>query len=345
MSERADTQSDGADRAARPPGQELADRAAGEAGDDGPGPERGLAERMRDRAVTATATARRAGERHASVAIPFRAAERNQRVAASVLAGGLAYRLFLWLLPFGLIVGGALGLGDADSLEEAVATGGLPQAIVDAIGDIARAADSSWWWLLATGVPLLLWEGYTGAKALQLIHALVWDEPPPRVKALQSSLAFSGGMCVFVGTVSLTWWLRDWSQLAQLGVLLLMVVPLAALWLVVSLRLPHGSASWRALLPGAFLVAVGFQVVHGMVVAFLGPKLETSTSLYGALGVVATILFFMWAVGRIVVTAPILNSSLHEELKGRAPDAEDEAAAAPTVLSRIAVRLRRRSPG
>ena len=55
-----------------------------------------------------------------SIAVSFRAVERNQRVAATVLAGGLAYRLFLWLLPFGLIVGGALGLMNADSTEEAV---------------------------------------------------------------------------------------------------------------------------------------------------------------------------------------------------------------------------------
>ena len=292
----------------------------------GAAPEPRLADRMRESAVTGAAMARRAGEKHASVAIPFRAAERNQRVAASVLAGGVAYKLFLWLLPFGLIVGGALGLGDADGVEEAVANGGLPQAVVDAIGDIARAADSNWWWLLLTGVPLLLWEGYTGARALQLIHSLVWDDPPPRIRLLQSSLAFSAGMCVFVTAVSLTWWLREWTLLAQLGVLMLMVAPLAALWLLASLHLPHGSATWKALLPGALLVAVGFQVIHGLVVHFLGPKLETSVSLYGTLGVVATVLFFMWAVGRIVVTAPILNSSLHEELLGRRPDGDGESA-------------------
>jgi len=93
------------------------------------------------------------------------------------------------------------------------------------------------------------------------------------------------------------------------------------LFLWVSLELPHGTASWKALLPGAFLVAVGFQVTHGLVVYLLGPKLEKSASLYGDLGVVATMLFFMWVVGRIVVTAPILNSALHDELRGRGGDA------------------------
>jgi uncharacterized BrkB/YihY/UPF0761 family membrane protein len=254
--------------------------------------------------------------------------ERNRRVAASVLAGGAAYRLFLWLLPFGLIVGGALGLGDADGTEEAVASGGLPQAVVDAIGDIARAADSNSWWLLLMGVPLLLWEGYAGAKGLQLVHALVWDDPsPPRIRPLRSSLTFSGGMCLFIATVSLTWWFRDAPDATQWLIFAAMIVPLAALWLWVSLRLPHGTASWKALLPGAFLVAVGFQVVHGLILYLLGPKLETSTSLYGALGVTTTILFFLWVLGWIVVTAPILNSSLHEELQGRAGHEEGELTA------------------
>lgn len=68
------------------------------------------------------------GESHISVAVPFRAFERNRNVAASVLAAGVAYRLFLWLLPFALIVGGVLGLGDAATTQEAVSSGGLPQA-------------------------------------------------------------------------------------------------------------------------------------------------------------------------------------------------------------------------
>lgn len=299
----------------------------------------GLADRVRETLATGGAKARSAAERHASVAVPFRAMERDQGVAASVLAGGLAYRLFLWLLPFGLIVGGVLGLGDAASIEDAVASGGLPGAVVDAIGDIARAADSSTWWLLLTGVPLLLWEGYTGARALQLIHALVWDEAPPRIRPLQSSLLFSAGMCVFVAVVGVTWWLRDWPTLAWLGVIVVMVAPLAALWLLVSLRLPHGTAAWTALLPGALLVAIGFQVVHGLVVYLLGPKLETSTSLYGALGVVATVLFFMWAVGRIVVTAPILNSALHGELESRRTGATGERLFSRGRLGRIGRRL------
>ena len=266
------------------------------AGQPGAAADAGLADHARQSVATATAAAKQAGERHVSVAVPFRAAERNRSVAASVLAGGVAYRLFLWLLPFGLVVGGALGLGDAQGIEDAVAKGGLPAAMVNAIGDIARGASANWWWLLVTGVPLLLWEGYAGTKALQLIHSLVWKEPPPRTRPLVGSLVFSGTMCVFIASVTVTWWLRDSNQLAGLAVVVIMIVPLAGLWLAVSLRLPHGTASWKALLPGAFLVAIGFQTLHAMVGYLLGPKLEHATSIYGGLGVATTLLFFMYVI-------------------------------------------------
>jgi uncharacterized BrkB/YihY/UPF0761 family membrane protein len=150
-----------------------------------------MAVRTGDDYLAAEPAADDAVDRHIAVAVPIRAVERNRRVASSVLAGGFAYRIFLWLLPLGLVLGGALGLSNAESTEDAVDNGGLPGAITNAVGDAARSADSESWWLFAVGVPLLLWAGFTGAKAILLIHSLVWDEPPPRPKPLQASLAFT----------------------------------------------------------------------------------------------------------------------------------------------------------
>ena len=274
-------------------------------------------DRWREQLDSVAVRAKSASKDHISIAVPFRAAARNRRVAASVLAGGVAYRLFLWLIPFGFMVVGVLGLGNADAIEEAVSEGGLPPAVVDAIGDSAGTADSNALLLLLFGVWLLLWAGYTGAKALQLIHALVWNEPPRRANPLKSSLVFNATCLAFMAVIGLTWWIRDETDLDQLLTAALMVVPLAALWLWVSLLLPHGHATWRALLPGALFTAVGFQVLHGSVVYFLGDNVETSTSLYGVIGIVTTVLFFMYLVGRIVVISPVLNSSLHDELRAQ----------------------------
>lgn len=285
------------------------------------------------RADRMRARAKGASQRHMSVAVPFRAAVRNRHVASSVLAGGIAYRLFLWFLPFGLILGGALGLMDADSTEDAVETAGLPGAVVNAIGDAARAAGSDSWWLLAVGVPLLLYAGYTGAKAVQLIHSLVWEEPPRRSNPLKASLAFTGVVCAFMAAVALTWWIREETGLMVILAATLTIAPLAALWLWASLGLPHRDAPWRALLPGALLVALGFQVLHVLVVNFLVPKLEKSTSLLGGLGATTTLLFFMYIVGSLVVVAPVLNSSLHHELRKRADNARADGTTSPSGVS------------
>ena len=175
---------------------------------------------------------------------------------ASVLAGGIAYRLFLWLLPFGLILGGALGLNNTDSTEEAVARGGLPGAVANMVGDASRSAHSESWWLFLVGVPLLLWAGFSGAKAVQLIHALVWEEPPPKVKPLQGHLLHRRGVCVHgrrrihvVGPRGLAGppRARDHHRTAR-G--------------TVALGFSPPSAPGRplaALLPGALLVAIGFR--------------------------------------------------------------------------------------
>ena len=62
------------------------------------------------------------------------------------------------------------------------------------------------------------------------------------------------------------------------------------------------------------------QVLHGLIVEFLAPKLEKATTLYGSIGAMTTILFFMYFAGRLVVTSPILNSSLHHELRKHGGD-------------------------
>jgi uncharacterized BrkB/YihY/UPF0761 family membrane protein len=285
-----------------------------------------------DRSDRSRGTDAGASQRSVALAVPVRAVERNRRVAASVLAGGLAYRLFLWLLPFGLILGGALGLANTNDTEDAVERSGLPGAVTNAIGDAARSTQSDSWWLFLVGVPLLLWAGFTGAKAVTLVHSLVWEETPPRPKPLQASLAFTGVLCAVLATVSLTWWVRDdWPGLLAP---VLTVAPLAALWLWVSLHLPHRDAPWKALLPGAIVVAIGFQVLHVVVGEFLVPKLEKSTSLYGDLGATTTFLFFMYMTATLVVAAPVLNSSLYDELRQRDVGEYDTAESSDEPVTR-----------
>jgi len=278
-------------------------------------------ERVKRWSTSAMSWAVSASERHLSVALGFRAAERNRRVAAAVLAGGFAYRLFFWMLAVGLVAGGVFGLLGGSSTEQALEKAGIPGAVVSTVGQFASESGSARWWLLGLGLYLMLWSGYTGAKAASLVHALIWEEPPAKMtRPILSALWFSGVLLSIYLMVLGTWWLYDTDALAAVVAVIVLVAPLTALWVLVSLRLPHGDADWRALLPGAVLMAVGLQVLHAATLWFVVPKLDRSSSLYGPLGGVATLLFWMYMAGRLVVTAPILNAALNEERRRKTGD-------------------------
>ena len=109
---------------------------------DAPGAHRGP-EGARDsarRSVEAQTESLRA--RHASVRIAYEAYERDRRQAGSLLAGGLAYRLFLWLLPAALFAVAVVSLfAEATSRtpEEAADATGLGAALAVTVAEGRRA--------------------------------------------------------------------------------------------------------------------------------------------------------------------------------------------------------------
>ena len=83
-------------------------------------------------------------------------------------------------------------------------------------------------------------------------------------------------------------------------------------------------------MPGALLIAIGFEVLHEVVDTFLVSELEQATALYGSLGAVTTFIFFIYVLALLVVSAPVLNSSIYEELQLRRDDETLLPVAAPT---------------
>src|SRR5262245_31415549 len=130
---------------------------------------------MRVRQASAWMAGMRDG--HVTVDVGFRVLDRDRRVAAMVLAGGIAYRLFFWLLALSLILGGVLGFFDPHDVEQTARDHGLSAGLAAAVSAVADSAVGDEWWLLLVGIWLLLWTGYTSAKALMLTHATVWGVP------------------------------------------------------------------------------------------------------------------------------------------------------------------------
>jgi uncharacterized BrkB/YihY/UPF0761 family membrane protein len=265
------------------------------------------------KADQAAVSARAARQGHASVDIGFRLADRDKEVAAAVLAGGVAYRFFFWLLSCFLFLTGGLGFGDGHRVTDTVTASGLNPQVAHALTDSWRTAQQSRWWLLLVGAWLVLWTGYMAAKALALVHAVVWDLSPPRVKhRLQSSLAFTVAAFSLPAAMAGARWVREQSP--GYGITATIAVALVPLvfWIVASRWLPHADVGWLGLLPGAVLFAAGVEALHLFTVFYLDPKLNHATELYGVLGIAATILFWLYITGRLVVAAAMLNASLYE---------------------------------
>jgi uncharacterized BrkB/YihY/UPF0761 family membrane protein len=250
------------------------------------------------------------------------AMERERLAAAGLLAGGLAYRLFLWLVPFGLVNAAILSFWvreDRGSLEDAareLGVGGV--AAKSAAGAIAADAHSRWYFL-AVGLVLLVWFGMGAVRALRIAHALAWGHRAEKLRrAPLAGLAFSGVVAALIALGVALAWLRE--ELGVEGLLLTLSVTFgyaaAALWVL--RLLPHADAPWQALLPGAFLLALGAQALHLVVVLYLAPKLGRSSELYGTLGASTVILLWLYLLARLMVAAAFLNAARWQRRKSEA---------------------------
>ena len=93
---------------------------------------------------------------------------------------------------------------------------------------------------------------------------------------------------------------------------LIVVVPYAGFWLVVSTRLPRRDARWPALLPGAVLFAAGLEGLRFFTVYFLASRLPSLQQSYGPLGIAAALFLGLFVIGRLVVLSAVTNAVLWE---------------------------------
>ena len=241
----------------------------------------------------------------------------DRLVGGSLLAGALAYRMFLWLLPLALVLCaglGFLGASDDEAPGDLAQDVGLTAYVSSTVGDAAHQAEDGRWVLLVVGLFTLAWSSATGAKTIRLVHARAWGLPPDTVRFSAAGVAgFLGFALLAVALTLVGGWAREASPGLGLGVRLAVVVGYGAVWLWGSLRLPRApGTTWTALLPGALLFAFGAQCLHLLTVFYLAGKLQHSSELYGALGGAAAVLLWLFLIGRLVVGSAVLNATLWE---------------------------------
>jgi len=240
--------------------------------------------------------------------------DRDRRHAGSVLAAGLAFRLFLMLLPLFLLASSALGFlagGRRQFVAAVEGTLGLSGAVVKVMNDSSSEAHDGRWLLLLTGLVLLAYTVNSAYRALRLVHIVAWQDRPERPDPLATVVA---GLLLVAMLL--------WGSLASVLVSrfpnagpltgLLLIAALGSTWLLVSMLLPHGTAPWRALVPGAAMVAIALGAMHLVSSYYIPHKLSSTSQLYGALGVAATVMTWLFLACRLIVAAAVLNAQLWE---------------------------------
>ena len=272
------------------------------------------------------------------------AAEKDVAAGGGVLAGALAFRVFLFMIPYVFLVVVVFGLGasagneDPGHLARDAGIGGLAGKAFDSIGELSTGQRIVSFFVAAFA---LLLATRALLKVLRIVHALVWKtqagKPP--------SMARAAGVLVLVVTfalaiVALIGKLRGESfLLGLLATLLFLAIP-CVVWLAVSWYMPHEpDIPWTALLPGAVFFALGMEVLHLVTVYWISGQLEHKTDTYGAIGFALALLLWAYLLGRLITSSAVITETLwaknvarvraHEAARARRAEAISETAEEP----------------
>jgi membrane protein len=259
----------------------------------------------------------------AAVNVLIDAWNRDARAAGGLLAGGLAFRLFLWLLPAALVAVSGLGVATSYSSESAsdlARDSGLSAVVASTV---AQGVESSHWggvWLLGFGIVFLLWASAGVARGLRVATSLLWQARPRAWRSMRAALAFLGAAVVAIVVQTALGQLWAGGVLTTvLAHLLATAALIAVLWWGFAV-LPHDPrAEWWWHGPGAALVGIGVQLLALATVVYFAGKLDRVDDLYGSLGVATVILAWLFVIARLAIWGIGLNVSIWERF-GRGPD-------------------------
>jgi len=244
-------------------------------------------------------------------------------MVGSVMAAGVAFRLFLMILPLALLTAAILGFEDSTGAGatpgQVASQYGITRALAQTIQSSAREATQGRWLLLGTGLVLLLWTGNGVVQALNGAFRVAWNLDRTGRSSPLKAIIVVGSLVLAVGATMATASIGAGSAALELPMTAGLAVGYAIDWYVISRALPHASASWRALVPGSILVALGFSALHLGTVLFVADRVARASQLYGSLGFVSTLMLWLFFSGRIMIGSAQLNAALWRQRGGAEP--------------------------
>jgi len=246
----------------------------------------------------------------------FGATQLQNESGGGLLAGALAFRFFLFIVPFVFVLVMGIGLGtDATGgdIQEVARKSGITGVAAVALQSGASASTVVRWTTFLVSLVALVTGARNFTRALWVAHALLWKVPLKKMAhPTRAGFAFIGLFVAATLLLRLTYALRSVSFLGFLVSIPLYAAVLAAVWLLCAARSfprPAG-VTWRDVLPGAVLFGVGAQALQVVTTLWIAPSTESKSATYGAIGAALTILLWAYILGRLVTAAAALNATL-----------------------------------
>lgn len=254
--------------------------------------------------------------RHTSTTVGFAydALSYDTDTGAPVLAAALAFRVFLFQVPYVCVF--VIGAGFVADLTGRTVDSffhgrGITRLTAESVSGAAHL--SGWARITAfvvAGYALFL-SARSFVKVLTIVHALVWDIPRKRLKnATRAALGFIALITVLIALSFSASLLREHFALGGLLTLIAYTSAPFVVWWYASAWLPHRDCPLIALAPGAALFAIGVEILHLVTVIWFPHYLQSKSEVYGALGIALALLLWAYLVGRLVTLAAVLNAAL-----------------------------------
>jgi uncharacterized BrkB/YihY/UPF0761 family membrane protein len=272
--------------------------------------------RLQEQRERSSATLKRVQEQRGPdslVACTVEMVDLDRRRAGGLIAGGIAFRAFLWLVPTSLFAAGVLSFFRDTSHErpdEVARKLGLGGVAASSVADAVDQSNRHTIVLIALGAFFMLYFGLSLLRALRIACVLAWELPPVRrPHTLRDGAIVSLALLAQLTAGATASALRSGGA-GDIWITVASAAFTCAIWLGIAQLLPHGDAPISALLPGAAIMMIALQALAIATVYYFARRIETSGNLYGPLGVAATLLLWLYVIARVFVASMFLDAAL-----------------------------------
>jgi uncharacterized BrkB/YihY/UPF0761 family membrane protein len=270
-------------------------------------------ERLRSTAhhTRAVIEARRADS--ASIDTAFKTVEHDAQSGGGVLAAAVAFRFFMFLVPYTFVMVTGFGLvstAASQNPKDAARSAGISGLLASAITSTSTLSLANRLVALVLGGVAVAFTARSLIRVLWVVHRLIWGVRPSRSPSLWSPLVLVGIVTVLFGLADLVAWLGSQSIGMRLVALLLTVVASGAAWYLASWWMPREDCEWWGLLPGAVIVGLGVGVLHLLTLTYVAHEVTRKSSLYGAIGISLALLLWTYFAGRLLTASIATNATL-----------------------------------